>query len=74
MNSFETTSINMQKNKDFMKMIVMRHRYRDRLSLAKIYNCQCTDCGGNDAMTTCLVEKAYENMLLGKKFMKITRL
>lgn len=32
--------------------------------LSILYNCKCTDCGGNDNTGVCLIEKDYYNKRL----------
>ena len=32
--------------------------------LSILYNCKCTDCGGNDNTGVCLIEKDYYNKSL----------
>lgn len=35
-----------------------------RKILSFLYNCKCTDCGGNDNTGVCLIEKDYYNKRL----------
>ena len=43
-----------------------------RKILAFLYNCKCTDCGGNDNTGDCLIEKDYYEKV--NKFVEITYL
>lgn len=43
-----------------------------RKILAFLYNCKCTDCGGNDNIADCKIEKDYYDKV--NKFTEITYL
>ncbi len=60
---------------DMYKMIISNFDYKGRDDwlemegyLSKIYNCDCTDCGGRDLSRECNVERAF-----AKKFGRISQ-